>query len=176
MKYFSTVRTLLGDKSEELGRKLLSILDKDNGKQLLNFYLNEAVNQLNAPGYPDFTKIQKYKDNKLIYNLLTEREPLSTEKIIDELKDSGLGSSLKFRTHMSARIRELLEYGFVGVEGYSGYSKLYTTSEKAVKSKLIKSKTSSKDEIPTKNLTDISRETELKPIYVLRVIQKTSKK
>lgn len=176
MNYSDAVKALLGDESEEFSKKLLDILTKEKGKSLIGIYINEITKQQNSSGYPDFKLIETDVDSRLIYDLLDKEEPQTTVGIMDKLKDSDLSDSLrKYRTHMSSKIRALSSMGYVGSIPNERYSKLYSTSEKAVQVAMNRRKIKLEQLTASEEL-EISMDTELKPIYVLHAIQRISKK
>ncbi len=169
MKYGDAFKALLGEQEfEELSKELLPMVTKPNASRLLRVYLTRMDKELNSGGYPDLSSLRKRGEQE-IYCLLLKEKPLSTDKILDELGDA-LPSSLRYRTHLSAKLQDMVSLGFVGTTPRSGYTVLYTTSEKAVQ--LATEKLGLKKEnLSPQDIWTISDDTRLAPIYVLRVLE-----
>lgn len=176
MDYDKALSALLeteGQKGMEITKKLVQTLAAHDGLNLLEVYLLEIKKQQDMPGYPDLQDFKKSSDNEKIYSVLKDNDPMTVEQLMNALETTDINESLrKYRTHISARLSEMKGHGWVGVCSEGRNNKRYSTSERAVKNALGEHNIDKESAYRPENIWKISEDTELKPIYVLRILEK----
>ncbi|NOQ37863.1 hypothetical protein GQ472_03155 [archaeon] len=176
MDYVKSLINLIGpEKSQEICKDLLNILMKEDGEMLLNLYLdliNEDLNFLESGEYySDLIKIEKSKDNVLIYNLLKEKGPM-TAKDIMKYPGIDLSSSLiKHRTHLSGRLNDLTRRGYLAKKRGEKSKQYFLTPEEVVKSAIDLLGLEYDELYTSSNLMKLADETNIPYRHLIRVIK-----
>ena len=161
--------------NQELFKSLLNILVKDDGEILLEIYLDLIKKDLNylesGEYYSDLKKIEKSKDNILIYGLLKKEGPMTAKEIM-KYPGINLSSSLiKHRTHLSGRLNDLTRLGYLAKKRGEKSKQYFLIPEEAVKSAIDLLGLGYDDIYTPSNLKNLADETNMSYKHLIRVIK-----